>query len=330
MARTIYAIALITFVLGRLCAQEAITVADIGKAIATQETSWDDLSAESLFELWVPKADTWVIQDRWVQCRWVVTSDGRERVTRQHPTGGGVRRTGKWIEEASFNGEIYMSSSNQNDGSGSVGHQVEQFLGMSHSPKAFGLYVTGLEIGRPISLGQFLALPEAQVQIVARSDDSIVVRGNDPMAVGMTLTMRLDKEFGYRPSRIELRDAKGILTIFDEIEYQNLSTARGAMWFPTKGVWRGFHPTTRTEVSQLRYRLTRIDVDRHPSADEFVLTYPKGAMLLNTDARETIYLTADTSARDAPLFKGKTMSLEEHDRLAEIRRNTVPSKRSSR
>lgn len=63
----------------------------------------------------------------------------------------------------------------------------------------------------------------------------------------------------------------------------------------------------------MRYVAEEIHVDRHPEQSAFVLTYPKGALILNTDTGEGRFLTQDTVTADVPQFKGKTTSFEQHD-----------------
>lgn len=300
-------------VLGLVVAQAAIlaeplTLKSLSDSVNAQDRKWEDLTID--YRCDIAPTDLKVPRSKY-QLRWVVTRDGMERVTRKSQQQDGTGH----LEEAAYDGRHYMTFDSQRVGSGSVGQQIAQFLSQSLSPKRFGLYVTGQEVGKPITLGQWLTMPESHCKIESQSDDEVTVFGADPMAKGMSLKLVLAKKFNYRPIRLELSDDKGLLTVIDNLNYRAVTANGSTIWFPSRGEWHGFDPATRKVVSVVHYTLTNVEVDRHPNPDEFVLQYPAGCLLLNTDTSETYYTTAATTTSDPPAFTRKLMSMAEHDRL---------------
>ncbi|MEI8383177.1 MAG: hypothetical protein WCJ09_23870, partial [Planctomycetota bacterium] len=260
------------------------------------------------------------------RCRRVRDGPGRERST----ASGGT-----WVEEASFDGEFYMSGDSQSVGSGAFGHQRERFLYNSNLPRMFGLAVTGDELSQPVSVAEFLLSKESNVVLEESEDGKLIVaKGADPMAVGVTLELLLDPKIGFRPRKLVIADERGLLSVYADLEYQQYAGTHGKFWFPIHGVWKGFSPDKREEVSRMTYHANEVLVDTKPARDKFVLIYPSGAMILNTDTGDSFYLTGDSNTADVPNFDGKRLSLPEHDRLQEeaaksVVRQKVTSRRLS-
>ncbi|QDU50244.1 hypothetical protein [Gimesia panareensis] len=273
-----------------------------------QNQAWDDLNVEYTCEDWLPDSQgDWKLHEV-LTLRWAVTQSGWERILRS-------RAESAWMEEATFNGEYYMTYDSQQQGSAGIGHQISSFLNITYSPKVFGLFVTGLELGQPVSVAEFLQMESAHAKVVEKKDNLLIVEGDDPLAVGVGLKLTLDEKYGYRPIEIVVRDQHGLLSTFKDIEYEQLTGKRGKFWFPRKGSWYGVNPEDRSPGSRMDYALTDIKVDQNPGKEKFQLSYPKGTLLLNTDTGETTYASAEISLEDflgEPT--GKTISMEEHDR----------------
>lgn len=274
-----------------------------------QNQAWDDLAVEYRCESWVPDSQGQRKLDETLLLRWSVTQSGWERIRR-------VRPENPWIEEACFNGEYSMTYDSQQAGSAGVGHQISHFLNITDSPKIFGLFVTGLELGQPVSIAKFLKMESAHVKVLEQTGSLVIVEGDDPMAEGVRLNLTLDANFGYRPIEIEVRDERGLLSTYQEIEYEKLRGKRGDFWFPRKGSWQGVNPEDRSPGTRMDYILTNITIDQSPEQQDFQLTYSKGTLLLNTDTGETRYAAAEVGLGDLINDTGKTISMEEHDRLA--------------
>ena len=166
-----------------------------------------------------------------------------------------------------------------------------------------------------MSVAEFLVSEEANARVVGQENGWTVIRGDDPFADEFWFQLWLDPSVGYRPREIELFWKKGLLSRFEVGEYLECQGAKGRFWFPKKGVWLGGIKEDGSFDTRNEYQLREIEVDRRPDRSEFVLTYPKGTLVVNTDTGESGYLTEDATVQDAPLFGGKLMSLEEHDRL---------------
>lgn len=294
----------------------------IAAELRRQDAAWDDLEVRYQFESEIRGDDGQWRTDPVLRMTWKLTQAGWQRVRRERDT-----ETGPWIEEASYDGEFYMAGDSQGVGSGSVGHQNERFLYNSYVPRLFGLAVTGQELSQPLSVPDFLV--SKGVSATPGNDGLITVKGPDLFAEGVTLELELDPAIGYRPRVLKIYDEQGALSTYDELKYRQLTGSRGKFWFPESGVWKGVDPENRTEASRLTYRAQEIRVDTKPSRTDFVLTYRSGALLLNTDTGETVYLKADSTPADVPGFAGKRLSLAEHDRQAE-RTTDAPPVRQSR
>lgn len=304
-----------------LCLQEASVlraslppVAEIAAEIARQDSAWQDLEVRyqcstSCFT----EKNQWEEQPHLLMT-WLLTQKGWQRVRRERVTASG----GRWVEEASFDGEFYMSGDSQSVGSGAFGHPRERFLYNSDVPRMFGLAVTGNELSQPVSVAEFLLSTESNV-VLEKSElgNLIVVKGADPLAVGVTLELTLDPQIGFRPRKLVIADKRELLSVYTDLEYQQYTGAQGNFWFPIHGVWKGFSPDKRTEVSRMTYQASEVLVDTKPARDKFILTYPSGALILNTDTGDSFYLTGDSNTADVPDFVGKRLSLQEHDRLQE-------------
>jgi hypothetical protein len=289
---------------------------DIADQLRRQWNAWQDISIEYTCEVWSPVAPGEYRLLHSKQMSWSVTRDGWERIRRVSERSGADADGNAWVEEAAFNGDVYMTYDSQNAGSAAVGRQYEQFLNITYSPKIFGLYVAGLELGLPVDVPAFLRSPEASAAIVGEDEDAVVVEGRDPFAVGDTIKLWLDQTVDFNPVTIESRDSKGLLSTYDDIKYEKYEGRSGEFWFPVKGVWHGINPTDRSPGNDMRYELTVMTVDQGLTPRDFTLAYPKGALLLNTDTGETLYTSQDTLPEDAPLFRGKTITMAQHDRLA--------------
>jgi len=130
------------------------------------------------------------------------------------------------------------------------------------------------------------------------------------------LKLTLDADYGYRPIEIEVRDERGLLSTYKEIEYEKHAGKRGDFWFPRKGSWYGVNPEDRSPGTRMDYTLTNIAIDQSPDQQDFQLTYPEGTLLLNTDTGETRYAAAEVGLGDLINATGKTISMQEHDRMA--------------
>lgn len=302
-------------------AAEGPTLETMSSELRRQDRAWNDLEIDYVIESEVVGDDGAWRSDPPLRMTWKVTQDGWQRVRRERDT-----ESGTWVEEAGYNGEYYMAADSQGVGSGAIGHQNERFLYNSYVPRLYGLAVTGQELSQPLSVADFLKSSD----VVARPGDSGLIRveGPDPFAEGVTLAVELDPSVGYRPRRLEIFDRQGPLSTYDNLQYRELKGARGSFWFPESGVWKGIQPRDRSEASRLTYRLNTIRVDTTPTAADFVLTWKKGALLLNNDTGETVYLRDDSTPGDIPNFEGKRMSIAEHDRLAQKTIDTPPIRRS--
>jgi hypothetical protein len=144
----------------------------IASLLQRQDGAWDDLFVKYRWELWVPAAPSESDDARGPGrlrrlqfMEWQVTRRGWERVQRLTPAPFAPATAGdQRIEEASFNGTHYMTFSSQNAGSGSIGRQPMHFLNISESPKSFGIFVTGLEIGHPMTLSECLLSDDADAR----------------------------------------------------------------------------------------------------------------------------------------------------------------------
>ena len=256
---------------------------------------------------------------------WTVTKDGRELVRRETVRSPGGGRDGH-IDAASFDGEYYMNLSNQAEGSGGVGHQSDSFLMTLDSPKGFGLVVTGLELGMPMRVQEFVQRDQATITVDATTD-TVVVEGADPLADGFHLRLVLSPVYGFRPIRIESRDSKGLYTTWDIKEYQEVVGIRGSFWFPKRVERHGYRPSPREVGTISTFSLDKIECDRHPDRREFRFSYPRGALIVSSDTGEGFYLTADSTPEDVPGFKGKQMSYSEHDSRDRLQSAPPPRRR---
>lgn len=282
-----------------------------------QNQAWDDLAVKYRCEYWVPDSRGQWKLDKRLSLRWSVTQSGWERILR-------ARSENPWTEEASFNGEYSMTYDSQQAGSAGVGHQVSHFLNITDSPKIFGLFVTGLELGQPVSIADFLKMEATHAKVIKQVGALVIVEGDDPLAEGVRLKLTLDANYGYRPTEIEVRDERGLLSTYKEIEYEKLAGKRGDFWFPRKGSWQGVNPDDRSPGTRMDYTLTNITIDQNLDQQDFQLTYPEGTLLLNTDTGETRYAAAEVGLGDLINDTGKTISMQEHDRLAARNPQGVP------
>lgn len=255
---------------------------------------------------------------------WVVTRDGWELVRREVVRSLGGVRDGH-VDAASFDGEYYMDFGNQQEGSGGVGHQLNGFLMTMDSPKGFGVVVTGLELGMPMSVQEFVDQPRSTIRVDAATN-TIIVEGPDPMAEGFRIRLVLSPAYGYRPIRMESRDGKGLFSTWDVAEYQEVRGSRGSFWFPKRCERHGYHVRPREVGTISTYSLDEIVCDRHPDRREFRFSYPKGALIVSKDTGEGFYLTAASTPDDVPRFEGKQMSYAEHDGRA-VAQSAPPARR---
>jgi hypothetical protein len=287
-----------------------------------QNQAWDDLSVEYRCEDWVPDGKgKW----KWYESlllRWSVTQSGWERILRARPES-------PWTEEASFNGEHYMTYDSQQQGSAGFGHQISSFLNITYSPKIFGLFVTGLELGQPVSVAEFLQMESAHVKVLEQKNNLLVVEGDDPLAVGVRIKLTLDSNYGYRPIEMEVRDEHGLLSTYKDIEYEQFTAKRGKFWFPRKGSWYGVNPQDRSPGTRMDYTLTNLVIDQNPGKEAFQLKYPKGTLLLNTDTGVTTYAAAEVGLQDLTGETNKTISMEQHDKLAQ-NLNQIPDQKGKK
>ncbi len=275
-----------------------------------QNQAWDDLSIKYNCEEWIPDSkEQWKLNHS-LLLRWSVAQSGWEKILR-------ARSGNSWTEAASFDGEYYMTYDSQHEGSAGFGHRISPFLNISDSPKIFGLFVTGLELGQPVSVAEFLKMESAHVKVLKQANNLLIVEGDDPLAVGVRLKLTLDSNFGYRPIKIEVRDDRGLLSTYKDIEYEQFAAKRGTFWFPRKGSWHGVNPEDRSTGARMDYSLTNMVIDQNPVKEDFQLTYPTGTLLLNTDSGVTTYAAAEVSLQDLIGDTNKIISMEEHDRLAQ-------------
>ncbi|QDV50729.1 hypothetical protein [Gimesia fumaroli] len=284
-------------------------LAEAAAELERQNQAWDDLTVEYSCEDWIPDdKGEWKLHET-LMLRWAVTQSGWERILRS-------RSESAWTEEAAFNGEYYMTYDSQQQGSAGVGHQISSFLNITYSPKIFGFFVTGLELGQPVSVAEFLQMEASHAKVLSEKENLVIVEGDDPLAVGIRLKLTLDAKYGYRPIEIEVRDQHGLLSTYKDIEYEQFTGKRGTFWFPRKGSWYGVNPEDRSPGTRMDYSLIKMEVDQNPEKQDFQLTYPKGTLLLNTDTGETTYAAAVVNLEDLIGDKGKTISMEQHDKIA--------------
>lgn len=302
-------------------------VGEIAAEITRQDTAWEDLEVRYQFDAtYFTDKEQWEDQPQ-LRMTWMLTQGGWQRVRRERNKASGEA----WVEEASFDGEYYMSGDSQSAGSGAIGHQNERFLYNANVPRMFGLAVTGVELSMPVSVAEFLTSKESNV-VLEESEDGkcIVAKGDDPMAAGVMLELLLDPSVGFRPRKMVISDENGLLSVYTDLDYRKCTGASGDFWFPIHGVWKGFSPGKRVEVSRMTYHAHEILVNTKPGRDKFVLTYPSGALLLNSDTGESFYLTSDSNVEDVPNFAEKRLTLWEHDRLQEKKsRSTTRQMRTS-
>ena len=306
------------------------TASEIAAEIKQQDRAWDDLEIRYQVDTqYLTNDQRWEDQPQ-LRMNWILTQSGWQRVRRERDTSS--KRV--WVEEASFNGDYYMSRDSQSAGSGAFGHQIERFLYHSNVPHMFGLAVSGVELSMPVSIADFLTSEESEVALEDSADGGLIIaRGNDLMAKGVKLELHLDPAVGFRPRKTVISDANRLLSIYADLKYQKCQGKSREFWFPVHGVWKGFRPGQENEVSRVTYRAQDVRVNVSPSRDRFVLTYPSGSLLLNTDTGDSFYLNSDTTTADVPFFAGKKITLAEHDldRENEMRSETlqnVPSRRS--
>ncbi len=282
-------------------------LAEIAQAIRKQDSAWEDLTVNYTCEVLQMK-QTKLVFDHRINLAWMTTQKGWEKFVRTspHPSEPGK----DWVEAASFNRDYYMASDSQSSGSGGFGHAVGGFLNNGYSVKKFGLFITGLELNRPISVAELLEMKEAKVKILDSSKESVIVVGQDPIADGIRYKVWLDPKIGYRPAKTEQSDRNGLLATF-EIKYKKCKGVHGDFWFPESGIWQGYEPATRSMGNQMLYKLNKIAIDSNPAKSEFVLTYPVGAKLLNYDTGEGFITTSPITEKDAPPFLGKLISMRE-------------------
>lgn len=288
---------------------EPASLVEIASMLRLQDQAWRDIKAHyTCKQLAVASNGTRELK-REHRMTWSMTDLGWERMTRTTSRKGSF----DWVEEASFDGQYYMAGDSQGLGSGAIGHQIHPFLQISESPKYFGLYVTGMDIGMPMSVAEFLASRGSDIKVIESSSERWMVEGPDPYGEHHFIKLTLDSRFGFRPSRIELRDELGVYTIFEIGNYDCFQGERGRFWFPKSGKWIGFDPEARVCDSEMEYELQDLSVDQHPNESHFRLHFPKGAALLNRDTGEGAYLTADSIPGDVPTFPTKLETLEDHD-----------------
>jgi hypothetical protein len=304
-----------------------VDIATIASELRRQDAAWDDLTVDYRWEAWMRKDDGEFLRERVCNFRWMITQAGWEFLRRSRPAttaaAGGV-----WTEQASFDGEFYMTSDSQGVGSGSIGHQVVSFLYNSDSPRTF-LDVDGLELAQPVSLAEYLATESYDARIVDEGDGLVLVEGAAPFADGGRLKLWLDPAQGYRPRAFESFYRDVLFGRYEISEYRQLPGVRGKFWFPQKATWHGWVADDGSYRARNELRVQEILLDRHPDREEFRLEFPAGALIVNEDTGENGYLTSDAKSADAPRFEGMLMTLDEHDRLAEQGRLAAPSRLST-
>lgn len=291
-------------------------LAAIREQIRAQEEAWNDLRVEYRLEVWMPGPGDEFERRRDVRMRWMATRDGWERLTRMTRTQTGQSAARDWIEEAAFDGELCMTWDNQAEGSARIGHHLHSFLFNSDSLRTV-LDVACAQLGAPLSLSQYLALDDVEKRVSVMENGAVEVVGDDPCTDRYRLVLRLDPghEYGMSYRRRSDNDSAISISVLQVEEFQMLQ-GRHPFWFPRAAVWTGIDPKTDTPLARTKFLVDRVDVNSGLTREDFRLTYPKGTLLVNGDTGENVYLTADSTLEDIPHFRGKTMTLAEHDRLA--------------
>ena len=280
-----------------------------------QDHAWNDLRATFSCTYYFGDSDKGFTLSRRHAMVWARTQDGWERLRRLTTKSG---TNGKdWVEEAAHQGSFYMGMDSQGSGSGTIGHSPNSFLQTDESPKRFGLYIVA---GQHMTVGEYLKEFRSEMQLLPQEKGCLVVTGPDPFSDEGRITLWFAPELGYRPKEISLSDSRGTYTTFKVNAYTENITNKGKFWFPKSAIWEGYDPTTRTIDSRMQYELDSLAIDQFPNQTEFVLSYPEGALLLNTDTGETIYTSRATEPSDAPLFEDVRLSMAEHDRLQRVKR----------
>jgi len=285
-------------------------LARIAQVLSQQDNAWDDLDVRYNCDWWERGEDGEFHFGHRREHHWLITQQGWEQFSIKYPPRDGIDA---YVETLSYNGEYFMTRSLQGEGSGSVGHAWNRMINHPDHIKTLGLAVSGLELNQPLSVQGFLTSKKAGVTIKRVEDGMTVVSGEDPWADEYRIHLWLDPRVGYRPAKIEVTDKEGLHTSLDHLGYKKLTGVRGESWFPIRGTWNCVESKKRTVTGQYRYEVTEVQVDRKPGRDVFTLTYPKGALILNNDTRESSYLRTASTVADIPHMSGKLMTLEEHD-----------------
>jgi hypothetical protein len=253
--------------------------------------------------------------------RWIKRKDNCERIERIRDIGNDKL----WEEVAVFNNRYHMTRDNQSHGSGTIGTTGGGFLSISESPKAFGLYL--LTPFGDLSFAKYLARYRSKIALNVLEDGKVKIEGPFPVDdPNGRLVIEVDRSFGYRPTKIDFFDGEGIYSKFVVSEYRSFGLGDTVVWLPNKGAWYGFDPELRTPSTLMTFSATSIDVNSLPTDDSFVLTYPQGALLLNTDTGESFYASRDTNFEDVPMFANAKISLSEHYAKLTSERLETPSK----
>jgi hypothetical protein len=76
----------------------------------------------------------------------------------------------------------------------------------------------------------------------------------------------------------------------------------------------------------MSFSATSIKMNTLPEHEVFVLTYPQGSLILNTEMGESFYATRNTTIEDAPMFSNVKLSLSDHDKQLVSETLIEPSK----
>jgi hypothetical protein len=244
---------------------------------------------------------------RWT---WMRSADGYERVD--------LWREGKEVvkpyrEAASYLGDLGMTFDGQAQTGGGIGAGVYGYIGDPEVPRIYGMVLEGSELGLPITYAEFLVHPHAAC-VAKRVDGLIEVQGKAVQTEGRRYRLLLDPKFGYRPVRIEEYDYDKLHVVHKDIAYQEFTGKRGSFHFATRATCEVFRDGRMSGNGV--HEVEQIQVDRGLKRDDFVLTFPRGALVLNYDSGVNGYLIADSKPGDEKnFFAGKLISIAEHDRL---------------
>ena len=304
----------------RCTESQEIAIGEILNSLTRQEAAIDDLNFEYVCRHYPGHVE----KDPPVSVtvgRWIKTKDNRERIERSRDEDSATR----WEEVAVFNGRHHMTRDNQLHGSGTIGTAGGGFFSISESPKAFGLLIQ-TPFG-DLGLDSYLSRYRDKINIQDFGAGVVEITGPSSMGdPNERLKILVDRRFGYRPIKIEFSDSEGIYTRYVIPNYRSFTIDDKVVWLPEKGYWYGFDPESRTPSSLMSFSATSIKMNTLPEHEVFVLTYPQGSLILNTDMGESFYATRNTTIEDAPMFSNVKLSLSDHDKQLVSETLIEPSK----